>query len=177
MNNRRTAALAMATLPLMAKADQTNAAKSIESKKVAPKEFLSEETARIVSYTIYAEARGEEYEGKKAVASVIATRAMMLRRTMAEICLHEKQFSSWNNIFEVPQAYAMGTHLNLTDIVARAESYALAWELLSYNRKWDRFTHFYNPSKANPSWASKLEGVKMIGNHIFGFMEPKYMPR
>ncbi len=177
MNNRRTAALALAGLPLISKAVETNPVVSIERKRVAPKEFLSEETARIVSYTIYAEARGEEYEGKKAVASVIATRAMMLRRTMAEICLHEKQFSSWNNIFEVPQAYVMGADLNLTDIVARAESYALAWELLSYNRKWDRYTHFYNPSKANPSWAAKLEGVKMIGNHVFGFMEPKYMPR
>ncbi len=177
MKNRRSAVWALAGLPLASAAAQTNAVKSVENKKTAPKDFLSEETARIVSYTIYAEARGEEYEGKRAVASVIATRAMMLRRTMAEICLHEKQFSCWNNIYEVPEAYVVGRHDNLTDIVARADSYTLAWELLSYNRKWDRYTHFYNPSKANPSWAAKLEGVKMIGRHIFGFMEPKYMPR
>ncbi|WP_372798074.1 cell wall hydrolase [Pontiella sp.] len=177
MNNRRTAALALAGLPLIAKAAETNTVHTAERKKVAPKEWLSEETARIVSYTIYAEARGEPYEGKRAVASVIATRALMLRRTMAEICLHEKQFSCWNNIYEVPATYAIGTHSNLIDLVARADCYSLAWELLSYNRKWDRYTHFYNPSKATPSWSAKLEGAKMIGNHVFGYMKPKYMPR
>ncbi|QBG48122.1 cell wall hydrolase [Verrucomicrobia bacterium S94] len=177
MKNRRTATLALAGLPLLAKAAETNTVENIERKKKAPENFLSEETARIVSYTIYAEARGEDYEGKRAVASVIATRALLLRRTMAEICLHEKQFSCWNNIYEVPESYVAGNYSNLNDIVARADSYALAWELLSYNRKWDRFTHFYNPSKASPSWASKLKGVKMIGNHVFGFMEPKFMPR
>ena len=177
MNTRRTAALALAGLPLISKAAETHTLETVERKKVAPENFLSEETARIVSYTIYAEARGEEREGKRAVASVIATRALMLRRTMAEICLHEKQFSSWNNIQEVPSYYASGSSMNLTDLTARADCYALAWELLSYNRKWDRYTHFYNPSRANPSWAAKLQRVKMIGNHVFGFMEPKYMPR
>ncbi|MDZ8119355.1 cell wall hydrolase [Pontiella agarivorans] len=177
MNNRRTATLTLTGLPLLAKAAATHSVEHTESKKEAPENFLSEETARIVSYTIYAEARGEDYEGKRAVASVIATRARLLRRTMAEICLHEKQFSCWNNIRRVPEAYALGTYTNLRDMVARADSYSLAWQLLSYNRKWDRFTHFYNPSKANPSWASKLTGIKTIGNHVFGFMEPRYMPR
>jgi N-acetylmuramoyl-L-alanine amidase len=157
--------------------NKTDVIKTVPAKKVAPKERLSEETASILSYTIYAEARGEPYEGKKAVASVIATRALMLRHTMAEICLHEKQFSSWNSIDSVPEHYTLGTNMNLTDHAARVDCYGLAWELISYRKTWDRFTHFYNPSKASPSWAKDLEGVKMIGNHVFGFMEPKFLPR
>ena len=101
MSSRRDAATALfLAAPVLSKAmatNEVNTNQSVKIEKIAPKERLSEETARILSYTIYAEARGEPYEGKRAVASVIATRALMLRRTMAEICLHEKQFSSWNS--------------------------------------------------------------------------------
>lgn len=54
----------------------------------------------ILARTIYAEARGEPFEGQVAVAWVIKNRSLDRRarwpRTVAEVCQQPKQFSCWN---------------------------------------------------------------------------------
>ena len=132
---------------------------------------FSEEAARIISYTLYAEARGESFKGKMAVAAVIQTRARLDQRTLAEVCLKEKQFSCWNEIDAVPDYYPTGVGMKPDDIRARSDCYGIAWVLMSSRREWDYLTHFYNPNKATPSWARSLRGVKTIGNHVFGYMD------
>ena len=177
MSNRRdiTAALLIGA-PIVSRAVTTNSTNQVAQKK-APLEPLSEETARIISYTIYAEARGESFKGKKAVAAVIATRAKIIKKSMAYVCIQPKQFSCWNEISEVPSNYSMGLKLHPADIKARSECYGLAWLLLSGHVKWDHLTHFYNPSKASPEWKRNMDGVQMIGDHVFGYMDSKHLPR
>ncbi|MDF7823661.1 cell wall hydrolase [Pontiellaceae bacterium B12227] len=182
MTTRRTAALALTTVPMI-----SSAVKIIEidkESKTEPRqpepapsraiqtdsEMISEEAVRILSYTIYAEARGEPYEGQKAVASVIHTRSQQLHIPMAEVCRQEKQFSCWNSISEVPSFYGPGKGLKHADVKARNTCYTLAWLLVSGYGKWDYLTHFYNPAKANPSWRRDMQGVKTIGNHVFGYI-------
>lgn len=177
MSNRRdvTAALLIGA-PIVTSALTTNSTNKIVQKK-APAEPLGEEAARIISYTIYAEARGESFKGKKAVAAVIATRAEILKKSMAEVCMQPRQFSCWNEISAVPENYHKGLKLQPADIKSRSDCYGLAWLMIAGVVKWDHLTHFYNPSKASPTWKRNLEGVKMIGNHVFGYMDPKELPR
>ena len=131
---------------------------------------ISEDAVRVISYTLYAEARGESFRGKKAVAAVIHTRSQQLGIPMAEVCLQEKQFSCWNKLSEVPAYYASGANLRQADVKARSDCYGLAWLLVAGYVKWEHLTHFYNPSKASPSWRQDMKGVKTIGNHVFGYI-------
>lgn len=56
---------------------------------------LSIEDVLIAARTVFGEARGEPYEGQKAVAHVILNRARK-EGSVAVVCLRPKQFSCWN---------------------------------------------------------------------------------
>jgi spore germination cell wall hydrolase CwlJ-like protein len=56
---------------------------------------LSIEDVLVAARTIFGEARGEPYEGQKAVAHVILNRARK-EGSVAAACLRPKQFSCWN---------------------------------------------------------------------------------
>ena len=161
MSTRRNVATALLGLPLLANARGTRP-------NPAP---YSEAAARIISYTLYAEARGEPFKGKLAVAAVIRTRSKRSNASLVEICLQDKQFSCWNNLQTVPQFFISGAGLREADLKARSDCYGIAWVLLSSTRKWHYFTHFYNPSLVTPSWARSLRGKRTIGNHVFGYLD------
>ncbi|MCK4564787.1 MAG: cell wall hydrolase [Verrucomicrobia bacterium] len=159
MSTRRDVATALLGLPLIASAVKP---------ELNP---FSETAARIISYTLYAEARGEPFKGKMAVAAVIQTRARRSNIPMTEICLKDKQFSCWNNLKAVPESYISGAGILPADIKARSDCYGIAWVLMSSAREWNYLTHFYNPSIATPSWAGLLRGKRVIGNHVFGYID------
>lgn len=163
MSSRREAALTLLGLPLVA---------GVASAEPAPEPIapFSEAAARIISYTLYAEARGEPFKGKMAVAAVIQTRSRLSSLSLAEVCLQVKQFSCWNDISAVPEAYTTGAGLRDADIRARSDCYGIAWVLMSSPRKWEYLTHFYNPEKATPEWADSMEGRIRIGKHVFGYI-------
>jgi len=143
------------------------AAKAVKTNNVEP---FSEEAARIISYTLYAEARGEPLAGLRAVACVIKTRARLRNKPLVEVCLEDQQFSCWNDIEAVPQSYITGVGLKPADIRARGDCYSIAWVLMYSKKEWVFFTHFYNPAKATPAWANELEGKRTIGKHVFGYI-------
>lgn len=179
MSTRRTAATALLSLPMIsaaAKVIEFDAQPpEVDAVRKAPVSFdagqISEDAVRIISYTIYAEARGEPFSGKKAVAAVIHTRSQLHRISMPEVCLKEKQFSCWNSISEVPTYYAAGIGLRQADVKARSDCYGLAWLLVARVVKWDYLTHFYNPDKASPSWGRDMRGIQTIGKHVFGYID------
>lgn len=191
MNTRREMAIALLGLPLLARSVQqeveTNLPVAQEPEhqpkpgvklppetKARPRPVpppYSEAAARIISYTLYAEARGESFDGKMAVASVIKTRALRSNFSLAEICLQDQQFSCWNDLADVPEFYITGEGIQPDDLQARSECFGIAWVLLVSRRKWDYLTHFYNPDKATPDWAYDLKGTRIIGNHVFGYID------
>lgn len=179
MKSRREMAIAMLGMPLVARALETNsqeeAANGLQpEQKPEPAPIpppYSVDAANIISYTLYAEARGEPFEGKKAVASVIKTRALRSKIPPAEVCLQSKQFSCWNELKDVPEFYITGEGIQPDDQHARAECYGIAWVLMVGKRKWDYLTHFYNPDKATPGWAYELKGTRIIGRHVFGYID------
>ncbi len=160
MSTRREVATALLGLPALASARGSD--------ELNP---FSETAARIISYTLYAEARGEPFKGKMAVAAVIQTRARRSNTALTDICLKDKQFSCWNNLESVPEFYISGKGILPADIKARSDCYGIAWVLMSSTRKWKVLTHFYNPVLVTPSWASSLRGKRTIGNHVFGYID------
>jgi spore germination cell wall hydrolase CwlJ-like protein len=159
MSTRREVTTALLGLPVIAKA---------ASPELNP---YSETAARIISYTLYAEARGEPFNGKMAVAAVIQTRARRSKTSFTEVCLKDKQFSCWNDLTNVPEFYITGDGIPPKDIIARSDCYGIAWVLLSSKREWDYLTHFYNPDIAIPAWADELQGKRIIGRHAFGYID------
>ena len=183
MSTRRNAATALIGLPMITAAakiievEPPNKSTELKQLPVRRKpattitaDLLSEKAVRIISYTLYAEARGESFLGKKAVAAVIHTRSRQLQLPMPRVCQQENQFSCWNTLADVPSSYASGAGLRQADIKARSDCYALAWLLAGGYAKWDYLTHFYNPKKASPAWRREMKGVKTIGNHVFGYI-------
>ena len=160
MNTRRELTMALLGLPVLAGA----AAKPQDNP-------YSEAVARVISYTLYAEARGESVKGKMAVAAVIQTRARRAGMTLVETCLQDRQFSCWNGLAAVPEFYISGTGIQPADLKARSDSFSVAWVLMTSTRKWAYLTHFYNPAKASPAWAGALQGRRVIDNHVFGYID------
>lgn len=159
MSTRRDVAITLLGLPAIASAVKP---------ELNP---YSEAAARIISYTIYGEARGEPFKGKLAVAAVIQTRARRSNTSLTKICLTEKQFSCWNELKAVPEFYSAGEGMRPADMKARSDCYGIAWVLMTSTRKWNYLTHFYNPDEVTPSWATSLRGKRVIGNHVFGYID------
>lgn len=144
--------------------------------------IIKEETTKysspeeIVAATIASEAAGEGEEGMRAVAHVIRNRANKKygsadTSSLKKIVLKPYQFSGWNDVNKE----------SIKDITEKVKffknKYKSVWNKAleiaknpGQNPIGDR-NHYYNPSKASPSWGnheSFLKTKKKIGNHLFG---------
>jgi len=121
-----------------------------------------------VAKTIWLEARGEGYVGMEAVATVIYNRSVRRKLSLVAVCLQEKQFSCWNK--QVPKnvrAYnTLGGGYNW-DNARRLAGCLLRPDF----EPMDTWTHYYNPDKCTPYWASQLTNKVRIGHHIFGTID------
>jgi N-acetylmuramoyl-L-alanine amidase len=128
--------------------------------------------AYVVVGTVWEEAKGEGKTGMHAVLNVIMNRAKGDISRARDESLKPKQFSIWNNVSD-PEGYC----IRLAKRAANEESFQIAVQLVDAAMKGNLpditggATHYYNPKKANPSWANALQRTKVIGNHIF--MKPK----
>ena len=132
--------------------------------EIAAKEFKY--TARkIITFTIYGEARGESLAGKRAVATVIRNRnKTKTDEEYIKVCLNTKQLSCWdengNYIFEIEND----------------NNFTICWEIAGelVDNRFERdgtWNHFYNPKRTKPDWRKDMTYRTTIGNHIFGYLE------
>lgn len=124
--------------------------------------------AYVVVGTVWEEAKGEGKIGMQAVLNVIMNRAKGDISKAREIVLKPKQFSIWNNVSD-PEGYS----IRLAKRAANEDSYHTAVQLVDAAMKGKLpditggATFYYNPKKANPSWANSMQVTKVIGNHRF----------
>jgi N-acetylmuramoyl-L-alanine amidase len=119
-----------------------------------------------VARTVMAEAEGETYEGKVAVAAVIYNRAGnpgWWGSSVKDVCLTAKQFSAWND--ENPRRNKIG-EWTLEDRVFRA-CFKAAIEAIDRDPTHGA-NHYFSHASVTPTWADGLE-QKVIGNHTFVF--------
>lgn len=118
----------------------------------------------LVARTVMAEAEGENYEGKVAVAAVIYNRARNPRWwgvTIKDACLTSQQFSAWND--KNPRRNKIG-EWTLEHRVFR-ESFRAAID--AYGRDpTGGADHYFAHNTVLPTWAHGFP-QRIIGGHTF----------
>lgn len=122
----------------------------------------------ILARTVWGEARGESYEGQKAVAHVVINRWRadegQFRKddTIATACLRYAQFSCWNA--DDPNFEEMQT----TGPEARSFRAAMraALEALDEPDPTEGARH-YHTAGVSPAWSKGRDPVIVIGSHYF----------
>lgn len=117
-----------------------------------------------VARTVMAEAEGESYEGKVAVAAVIYNRARQPRWwgvTIKDACLTSKQFSAWND--DNPRRNRIGEwglmHKDFRECFRAA--------IEAYDRDpTSGADHYFAHDVVRPPWAEGFP-VRIIGRHTF----------
>lgn len=125
------------------------------------------ENIEYMAKTVWGEARGEDKEGRIAVASVILNRKnkqSWMGKTIKDVCLKKWQFSCWN---ENDPNLEKIKNLKLEDLT---EFLDIAYGVVSgmYEDPTSGSTHYYAKSmKSPPKWAEGKEPVLDHGGHLF----------
>jgi N-acetylmuramoyl-L-alanine amidase len=118
----------------------------------------------VIAATLYAEARGESDEGKRAVVHVINNRARENRPYFGgsdhrSVCLHPNQFECWNGRNNI--------EINEPEAFRRCQQ-IVREELRRGYDPTGGANHYNNPNKEGyPSWTQNCTTMNRIGNHQF----------
>ncbi|KHF39228.1 cell wall hydrolase [Halalkalibacter okhensis] len=116
---------------------------------------ISDEEKDLLAQLVHAEAKGEPYVGKVAVAEVVLNRVEHeeFPDTIEEVIYETNAFEPvLNNSINEP---------------ADQDAYDAVEEALVYQGIEDDVVFFYNPETATSDWIFSREVVKIIGNHAF----------
>lgn len=120
----------------------------------------------IVARTVYGEARGESFEGKKAVVHVIINRtnhkASKRDHSLAATALRWRQFSAWNT--SDPNRRRMEATA-LSDETFRECMRAVLTALDEIDPT--KGSRHYHTNTISPGWARGHKPVAAIGSHVF----------
>jgi N-acetylmuramoyl-L-alanine amidase len=118
------------------------------------KRFIKEEEVKLLARLVHAEAKGEPYEGKVAVAEVVLNRVEheQFPDTVKEV-IYQK------NAFEPVQNGAIQEP-------ADSEAIEAVEDALENENNIDCL-YFFNPDTATSDWIFTRDVVKTIGNHSF----------
>ncbi|MBB6447415.1 cell wall hydrolase [Bacillus benzoevorans] len=136
-----------------------NATASAETNAHNPAVSISNEEKDLLARIVEAEAKGESYEGKVAVATVVLNR------------VESPEFP--NSITEViyqvvGKSYAFSPVQNgEINKPASEESIRAAEEALTRTNRLNEAVFFYNPEIATDNWILSRTIVETIGNHVF----------
>jgi len=115
--------------------------------------------------TVWGEARGEPFQGKKAVAFVILNRAIKRNQSIKDVCLAAQQFSCWNvndpnyKLINNPKF-----NINTSSMVDIIE--VIHEALGNANDPTKGSTHYCTVT-TDPYWAIGKTPVITVGNHKF----------
>ncbi|WP_409300051.1 cell wall hydrolase [Peribacillus sp. SCS-155] len=117
--------------------------------------FIKSEDKNLLARLVHAEAKGEPFAGKVAVATVVLNRVQhkQFPDTIKEVIYQKNAFEPvMNGSIHEP---------------ANKESYEAVEEALQEQGKDNELLYFYNPKTATSQWIFSRKVVKKIGNHSF----------
>jgi N-acetylmuramoyl-L-alanine amidase len=121
------------------------------------KVFLTESDINLMAQVVYAESKGEPYEGKVAVASVILNRVLSpgFPNSVKEVIYQPNAFSCIVN--------------GEISVIPTEECYNAVYEAIKGNDPTNEALFFYNPETATCSWMASIEksDSRSIGRHLF----------
>ncbi|ESU33322.1 hypothetical protein G3A_06935 [Bacillus sp. 17376] len=121
---------------------------------VTDKRFIKEEEVKLLARLVHAEAKGEPYEGKVAVAEVVLNRVEheQFPDTVKEVIYQRNAFQPVQN--------------GAINKPAGEEAIKAVEDALENENKIDCL-YFYNPETATSQWIFTRDVVKTIGKHAF----------
>lgn len=128
----------------------------------------------MLAATIWAEARGEGYDGMRAVGYVIANRLKKNFRTDGTIegtVKYPRQFSCWNsndpNLSKMTPEYLENS--TGQDYYRWETAKQIATDIMRTGTRYDitNGSLFYHADYVKPNWMSKKDKSVIIGQHIF----------
>jgi len=123
----------------------------------------------LLTLVIFLESASEPAAGKLAVASVIWNRAEGRAANVEKVLTKRKQFSCLNRGLNHAAANAKRMRQGKRGAEAWLDCVLIAERIMDGTfQPTISANHYYNPSKASPSWGEKLRGKVTIGNHTFG---------
>lgn len=123
-------------------------------KLIIPESVTAEEK-ELLAKLVHAEARGESYEGKVAVATVVLNRvdSSQFPDTITEVIYEKNQFSPVSD--------------GSINLEPSEEAIEAANEAIALQEEGTDATFFYNPDATNDQWIRTLPVIEIIGNHYF----------
>ncbi|MEG1483120.1 cell wall hydrolase [Clostridium sp.] len=119
--------------------------------------YLTEEDVFLMSQIVFAESKGEPYEGKVAVASVILNRVLdpAFPNTIADVVFQTNAFSCVVD--------------GVISVTPNQECFNAVYEAIKGNDPTNEALFFYNPAIATCSWMHDIEKTdsRAIGQHLF----------
>jgi len=142
-----------------------------------PDPVIDTQELNCLALNIYHEARGENLDGKLAVASVTMNRVEHQKypSTICGVVYQGIHYLNWKGN-ETPKKhkcqfswYCDGKSDAVYEDDAWVESLDIAIDVLmgNFTDNTNGATHYYNPDKASPSWAQQYAMTAQHGNHVF----------
>jgi len=109
----------------------------------------------LLARLVEAEAKGEPYAGKVAVATVVLNRvdSHLFPNSIKEVIYQKDQFTPVKN--------------GQINYPASAESKRAVEEALAFRGQGSGSLYFYNPQKTSNTWLRSKQVTVVIGNHVF----------
>ncbi|WP_404323982.1 cell wall hydrolase [Cytobacillus firmus] len=117
--------------------------------------FIKEEEKKLLARLVQAEAKGEPFEGKVAVADVVLNRVE-----------HEQFPDTVKDVIYQKNAFEPVQNGSINEPASNEAVQAVETALIDKEQN-EEFLYFYNPETATSQWIFSREVVKKIGNHAF----------
>ncbi|HAQ08766.1 MAG TPA: cell wall hydrolase [Bacillus bacterium] len=117
--------------------------------------FINEAEKKLLARLVHAEAEGEPFVGKVAVAEVVLNRVE-----------HEKFPDTIEEVIYQKNAFEPVQNGSINE-PANKESIKAVEEALTEQQHEEELLFFYNPDTATSDWIFSREVIKTIGNHSF----------
>jgi len=133
----------------------TNSMLSIGQKLTIPASSVTNSEKELLARLVEAEAKGESYAGKVAVATVVLNRvdSSLFPNTVNAVIYQTDQFTPVSN--------------GQINKAASSESKKAVKEALAFRGQGSGSLYFYNPAKTTNTWLRAKTTTIKIGNHIF----------
>lgn len=117
--------------------------------------FIKEEEKKLLARLVQAEAKGEPFEGKVAVADVVLNRVE-----------HEQFPDTVKDVIYQKNAFEPVQNGSINEPASNEAVQAVETALVDKEQN-EELLYFYNPETATSQWIFSRQVVKKIGNHAF----------
>ncbi|MBM4763573.1 cell wall hydrolase [Bacillus sp. B15-48] len=127
-----------------------------KKEEINPTFFIGKKELKLLARLVHAEAKGEPFEGKVAVAKVVLNRME-----------HEQFPDTIEEVIYQKNAFEPVQNGSIQEPANEEARQAVKEAIKADEEEHDDILYFYNPDTATSNWIFSRQVVKKIGNHSF----------